>query len=470
MAIHELRAKRATTFDAFAALAAKADFDAKKDQPEYDRLKAEVEGLDGAIKRAEEAQELSAKGAQPVAGQDRPGAVPAAAESSPYVSDAVAKQMGYGSPKSLVLGGAVKMLAAGGGGVLNARAMAKEVYGDSHPVTKALVASVGASGGFFVPPDYIPDYIEILRAKARVRAAGPRTLPMPRGTLRLPAQTSAASASYGPEDKKIATSQQTTGALVATFKKLAGLVPISNDLLRYADPAIDAFVRDDLVKVMALREDLAFLTGDGTQDTPRGYLSFASAYALANAGAAGAWSSSANSTAASGGNFITSSETYTETTVVSELGGAANKLDTANVPEEKRAWFMHPRTRNYLYDLLNSLGVYVFRDELNQGKLRNYPVFTTTQIPTNIYDATGTNTDCSFVILAEMTESMLFDAMTLELAVSREGAYYDANAVLQSAFQNDETLIRAIAEHDFLMRHDASVAVIQFVRWAPASS
>ena len=48
MAIHELRAKRATTFDAFAALAAKADFDAEEDQPEYDRLKAEVEGLDGA--------------------------------------------------------------------------------------------------------------------------------------------------------------------------------------------------------------------------------------------------------------------------------------------------------------------------------------------------------------------------------------------------------------------------------------
>ena len=69
-----------------------------------------------------------------------------------------------------------------------------------------------------------------------------------------------------------------------------------------------------------------------------------------------------------------------------------------------------------------------------------------------------------------MTEAMLFDAMTLELAVSREGSYYDANACLQSAFQNDETLIRAIAEHDFLMRHDASVAVIQTVRWAPASS
>jgi HK97 family phage major capsid protein len=469
MAIHELRAKRATTFDAFAALAAKADFDPKKDQSEYDRLKAEVEGLDGQIKRAEEAQALARESAVAVPGQER-ATVPAAAETSPYVSEAVAKQMGYGSPKSLVLGGAVKMLAAGGGGILNARQMAKEVYGEAHPVTKTLVASVGASGGFFVPPDYIPDYIEILRAKARVRAAGPRVLPMPRGTMRLPAQTSAASASYGAEDKKIATSQQTTGALVATFKKLAGLVPISNDLLRYADPAIDAFVRDDLVKVMALREDLAFIQGDGTQDTPRGFLSFANANAVANGGTASAFLSTANSTLGSGGNFITANETYTETTVVADLGAAANALDVANVPDDKRVWFMHPRSRNYLYDLLNSLGVYVFRDELNKGTLRNYPVYTSTQIPTNLYDATGGNTDCSYVVLAEMTEAMLFDAMTLELAVSREGSYYDSNAVLQSAFQNDETLIRAIAEHDFLMRHDASVAVIQTVRWANSGS
>jgi HK97 family phage major capsid protein len=156
--------------------------------------------------------------------------------------------------------------------------------------------------------------------------------------------------------------------------------------------------------------------------------------------------------------------------VVADLGAAANALDVANVPDDKRAWFMHPRSRNYLYDLLNSLGVYVFRDELNKGTLRNYPVYLTTQLPTNLYDASGSNTDCSLVILAEMTEAMLFDAMTLELAVSREGSYYDANAVLQSAFQNDETLIRAIAEHDFLMRHDASVAVIQNVRWANSGS
>ena len=247
-------------------------------------------------------------------------------------------------------------------------------------------------------------------------------------------------------------------------------MPVSNDMMRYADPAVDAFVRDDLVKVIALREDLAFLLGDGTLSTPRGYTSFANGYATANAGTAGIWSSTANSTAASGGNFITSNETYTLATVATELGGQVNKLDTANVPDIKRVWFMHPRSYNYLYNVQNSLGVYVYRDELSNGKLIGYPVKRTTQIPINIHDATSTHTDCSFVFLAEMEETMILDSMSLELAVSREGTYVDGSGNTISAFQNDQTLIRAIAEHDFQMRHDASVAINQFVRWAPAIS
>jgi hypothetical protein len=41
---------------------------------------------------------------------------------------------------------------------------------------------------------------------------------------------------------------------------------------------------------------------------------------------------------------------------------------------------------------------------------------------------------------------------------------------MQSAVANEETVIRAIAEHDIQMRHPQSVACIQFVRWAPTAS
>jgi HK97 family phage major capsid protein len=249
--------------------------------------------------------------------------------------------------------------------------------------------------------------------------------------------------------------------------------------MRYADPAADAFVRDDIVKVLALREDLAFILGDGTSDGPRGFISFANGWVAQNGGTVGAWLTTGNSTLAvngadpansTGGNFITSNETYTLATVAAELGGAVNRLDTANVPEDKRMWFMHPRSFNYLNNVQNSLGVYVYRDELSKGTLLGYPFKKTTQIGTNYFDANGAHTDCSFVFLAEMDEALILDSMSLELAVSREGSYVDSGGTTVSAFQNDQTLIRAIAEHDFQLRHDQSVAVIQAVRWAPAIS
>jgi HK97 family phage major capsid protein len=463
--IADLQRKRVVAFEAYKALADKETLTEAEEADYATKHRAVIE-IDSAIKRARESQVLEGSRAQPSIGQVRIEGGP-----DPYEDDQALKRLGLaGTSRSLVIGGITRMCALAEGSIWVARQMAVEKYGESHPITRALVTSVGASGGFIVPPDYMNEIIELLRPMAVVRAAGPRVIPMPRGTMTLPSQTAPATANYGTEQAAAASSQQTVGAIVASFKKLTALVPVSNDMMRYADPAADAFVRDDLVKVLALRQDLAFLTGDGSASTPMGYLGFANRYATTTGGTAGIFLSTANSTAAVGGNWITSTAAFTLATVAQELGGLVNKLDTANVPDIRRVWFMHPRSYNYLYNVQNSLGVYVYRDELNTGKLLGYPVKRTTQIPINIYNANGSSTTCSFVMLAEMDESMILDSMSLELAVSREGTYVDANSVTWSAFQQDQTLIRAIAEHDFQIRHDASVAVDQFVLWAPAIS
>jgi HK97 family phage major capsid protein len=485
LALEELQAKRTKLVAAMKAIAQKKKAEFKKgvDDVEFDRLektlpkldaliKATTEEYDEAIEKAQAHLDAERKKVQAVAGQDTKVAAEAKKDKfEAWTDEKAAERLGLGTNKGLIVGGICKAILMGsvsGNPLLSA----KTHYGENHPVTlaveKSLVAGIGGSGGFMVPPDYVNEIIELLRPMSVVRSANPRSMPMPRGTMTLPAQTAAATATYGSETGKITTSQQQVGQLVATYKKLKALVPVSNDLMRFADPAADAFVRDDLTKVMALREDLAFLTGEGTQDSPRGFTSFANAYALSQGGTVGVWSATADSTAATGGNFVTANETPTLTTVAAELGTLVNNLDTANVPDFRRKWFMHPRSWNFLNNIQNSLGVYVYRDELSKGTLLGYPFAKSTQIPINIWDATGTNKDCSFVMLVEMTDATIFDSMQLELAVSREGTFTDTNGVLQSAFANDQTLIRAIAEHDFLMRHDASVAVDQFVRWAPA--
>lgn len=467
LSVNDLVKQRAAAVDALKALAAK-DILTADEQSQWEAQERAVKELDEKIPAARSAVAASAAAAQPVAGQS--GHVRIAAGADPYTDDAVAERKGFRTSRGLVVGGMVRLCGLVGGNPFVARSVATEMYGESHPVTRALVTSVGSSGGFIVPPDYMNEIIELLRPQAVVRGSGPRVIPMPRGTMTLPAQTAAAQASYGTETAKIASSQQTVGQIVASFKKLTALVPVSNDLMRFADPAADAFVRDDLVKIIALAEDYAFLLGAGTNASPMGFTGFANRFATTNGGTAGNWSTTGNSTLASGGNFITSNESYTLSTAASEMAGLANKLDTANVPETKRVWFAHPRTFNYLYNVQNSLGVYVYREEMQGGKLLGYPFKKSTQIPVNLHDSSSTNNDCSFLILAEMDEALLFDSMSLELAVSREGNYTDGSGTVVSAFQNDQTLIRAIAEHDFQIRHDASVAVAQNVRWAPAIS
>ena len=464
--VAELRQQRAAAFDAFNALAQKPAL-TEAERTDFTNREAAVRAFDDQIARARAAQELAASTATPVAGQEQRATVPASVETDRYVRE-----------KSLVVGGIAKMLGMGGGSIYNARTAAIDLYGERHPVTRALVTSSGSAGGFIVPPDYMNEIIELLRAETVVRGSNPRNIPMPRGTMTLPGQASAATATYGTEGAKIASSQQTLNQIVASFKKLTALVPVSNDMMRYADPAVDAFVRDDLVKVIALAEDLNFILGQGTQSAPMGFLYFANRWVGANGGTVGNWLTTGASTLAvnatdpansTGGNFISSTYAYTLSTVASELGGAVNRLDTANAPQNKRVWFMHPRSYNYLYNVQNSLGVYVYRDELSKGTLLGYPVKRTTQIGTNYYDA-ASHTNTSFVFLVAMDEAIILDSMQLELAVSREGTYLDAGGNTVSAFQYDQTLIRAIAEHDFQMRHDQSVAVIQAVAWAPAIS
>jgi HK97 family phage major capsid protein len=460
--LKELKRKRADLVAKLKAITAKEaempddqELD-KDDVDQFSTLQAQIEQLDQRISRVEAVLAAEADDADPAGDDDKDGDDDDDdTDKSGRVTTHGSGRQGKGQlrsagtrgerkpEKGLVVAGLIKMLVVGGGSRSDAREAAKSIYGEQHPVTKALAVSTGAGGGFIVPPDYVAELIELLRAKTVVRKAGPRVLPMPRGTMTMPRQNQAATAGYGAELASIPTSQQSVDQIVATYKKLTALVPVSNDLLRYSDPAIDAIVRDDLVQVFARREDLAFIRGDGTQDSPKGFLNFALS-----------------------SQTIASNPTYTYTTAAQEIGGLINKLETANVPIDNPAWIMSPRSKNYLYNVQNSIGAYIYQEEMSKGTLLGIPFFTSTQIPTNL--VVGGNTDCSEVYLVEMSQAMIFDSMTLELSVSREATYVDGSGNTVSTFQQDQTLVRAISEHDFQMRHQEAIALATGVRWAPA--
>ncbi|MFQ5915841.1 MAG: phage major capsid protein, partial [Nitrospinota bacterium] len=251
---------------------------------------------------------------------------------------------------------------------------------------KALAAGDATAGGFLVPETFSQEIIEFLRNATVMRRLGPRTIPMPTGNISIAKLTSGATASYIGENTNITRSEQQTGQLKLSAKKLAVLTPISNDLIRYSSPGADAVVRDDLVQAMAVREDQAFIRDDGTAGTPKGLLN---------------WAVAANKIAANG--------TVNLQNVTTDMGKLIQQLKGDNIPMIRPAWIMAPRTRTFLETIQNANGFFVFRDEVLAGRFWGWPIGETNTIPTNL----GSGTNESEIYLVDMMQAVLGESLNL---------------------------------------------------------
>jgi len=340
--------------------------------------------------------------------------------------------------KGVIAAQFVRALAAGKGDVERAGRWAKKALGEDSPVTKALLATDNVSGGFLIPEEFSADVIELLGARVALRRLNPVVIPMEHGTLTIPKLTGGATAYYQDEDADATKSEQTFGQVKLSWKKLVTLVPVSNDLLRYSAPSVDALVRDDMVNAMSRREDLAFIRGTGTDYTPKGLLN---------------WCPGGNKTAANG--------TVNLTNVTLDIGKIITTLANADVRMIRPGWLFHPRTEWYLKTVRDANGNFAFKEEMDRGNLFTFPYATTTQIPINL------GSDESEVYLADFADIIIGESMRLSIDVSTEAAYLE-NSTVKSAFSRDETVIRAIAEHDLVVRHEQSIAMLTTVKWFAA--
>lgn len=439
--IPELRAERGAQVKRMTDLSVKAAL-TTEEATEFDTAEKRVGEIDAQIKRIETADALKTKSARSLG-----DTVPATVETDDYAKD-----------KSLVVGGLVRLVAMSKGIHDIATKAAITSYGEQHPVTKAmdgiatraLQVGAGVSGGFVVPPDFSTSIIRLLYPRTILRKAGARTKPMPHGTMTVPKITGGSGMTWVGEVKGPKETGPTFGQVVASAKKGMSIVPISNDMMRYATPEFDAQVRDDVVTQIALGEDAAFLRSVGTEFTPRGLRAFVKS-----------------------GQTIASSASYTAATVIAELIGLQTKLDLANIPGLKKSWGMSPRTRNYLRGITTTTGAFVFRDEIDrvdaaapEGRLLGWPIYTSTQVPINL----GSGSDESEIYAFDANECVIYESRQIELALSTEGVYTDASGNQQSAFANDMTLVRAILAEDFQMDHDEGVAMLTGVKWSPTLS
>jgi HK97 family phage major capsid protein len=95
-----------------------------------------------------------------------------------------------------------------------------------------------------------------------------------------------------------------------------------------------------------------------------------------------------------------------------------------------------------------------------RGTFWGWPYYTTTAIPINL--STLARTSESEIYLIDMADAALGESLNLTVDASQEAAYTEGGTLV-SAFQNDQTVIRAISEHDLVMRRQESIAILQGV-------
>ena len=339
-------------------------------------------------------------------------------------------------------------------GVPAAAEYAERVLQDKD-VAKALNTTGVATGGALIPQAFSNEIIELLRAECVVRACEPTVVDMPGGNLTIPRLAAGASAGYQGELDDIAPSQETFDDLQLNAKKLTALVPVSNDLLRRASANLESIIRDDMTQALARREDLAFMLGDGSGNSPVGLLNLCPAV---NKLVAAPFADNSNATILSQVNGV--------------LLGMRLTLRNNFSRMVRPRWLMTATTEAFLMGLRDNTGSFVYKEEMESKQtLWGIPYKITQQLPTNLSAATaagGTANDGAYIFLADFADVILAETYNMVVDASDVASYKDTGGNMVSTFIRDQTAFRIITEHDFNIRHWASVAVALLPAWAPA--
>jgi len=332
----------------------------------------------------------------------------------------------------------VRVLAATRGDQHAAAKMAQDA-GYNPEIAMALSTVTPGAGGVLVPQSFSSEVIDLLRPKSVVRKLGAVSLPLHNGNLTVPRIKGGAVVGYIGTEEDMPTTDLQFDDLKLSAKKLAALVPISNDLLSYSgtNPNVDRLVVNDLTASVAAAEDLSFIRGAGTGNLPKGLRFWAPAF-----------------------NVIICPPDKELHIVEMALSAIILRLEQANSNLLMPGFIMAPRTKRWLSAQRDGNGNKAY-PELDVNMLKGFPVATSTQVPINL----GLEGGESEIYFADFADCFIGEDDAMVIDFSKEATYKDSTGAVISAFQRDQTLIRVIAKHDFGPRHVESIAVLTEVVW-----
>ena len=150
-------------------------------------------------------------------------------------------------------------------------------------------AGDATKGGFTVGTDILGgELIEILRNKMYISRLGARSLSGLVGNVAVPRVTGGATAYWLSETGVVTAADQAFGQLGLTPHRLVGDTAYTKELLMQSSISVEGFIREDLMRVLAIALDLAAVNGSGASGQPVGILNTTGIGAV-TFGAAATW-------------------------------------------------------------------------------------------------------------------------------------------------------------------------------------
>lgn len=349
----------------------------------------------------------------------------------------------------------------GAGLVEEARDLHKRHMGRDPKEARAQNSVLLGAGAGFVSTQMYQGIMDFLWPKTVVRALGAQSLPVTKNSIEMLYIDSSAGAGRRGQLQTAAQTNVGEKRLRFTPTLLSAFIAMSNELLAEADIGLDVLYRSQLARAIAVQENLDFLVGEGTSNSPKGF-----AWWVDNAlNGMVAATHSFNRTLATG--------LPTYRTVRSDLLNAMQVVAEENIDFALGApgFAMATATKYGLMRCLNTNDVAVFGDEMRGGTLLGAAFADTTQIVKNrAGDGAGSGTgNKADVYFADWSTCVVAEDPGVELKVVDGGTYRDSNGNVVTGLTTNESVAVVHAKNDFgMLNRGKEAARIRSVDWHAA--
>lgn len=248
-----------------------------------------------------------------------------------------------------------------------------------------LVVGTPSAGGYMVSTDLLSQsFIELLRNRMMVRAAGATVIAGLVGDVAFPRQTGGATAYWVGENVDVTESQQTVGQVPMQPKTVGAFTDLSRKLLKQSSVDVEAFVRSDLANVLGLGIDLSALHGSGAGAEPTGIAATSGIGSVAGGdnGAAPTWAN------------IVDLET---------------KVATANADVGRMGYMTNAKVRGKLKTTPRTAtygDIMIWENTNSATPVNGYPCYVTNQVASNLTKGTASEV-CSAIFFGNWADLLI---------------------------------------------------------------